>query len=69
MDTYNRSRERLFGLLIECPFSDASPSCPLRNYRPKDIPDLAHVAFKGISESRVQEILERHEECSCLRAS
>lgn len=67
MNEYRLSRERLFGLLIECPYTKSHPECPLDDYRAGDLQGRVRVALKTMSESEMQDILERHDDCSACR--
>ncbi len=63
MNSYKYSRERLFGILVECPYAKDVQECPLDDYRGGDLKERAHMVFKTMSDSEVREMLDFHENC------
>lgn len=61
------SRALLFGLLIECPFKDPDPECPVLDMRERDIQKMKQMAFSDIDDEQMQFILKRHRSCCSLR--
>ena len=60
----DRPRGLLFGLLVNCIFSEeASESCPLSELRSSFSTEEKHGYVMGLSEEEVKSILVQHEEC------
>ncbi len=69
MNSYKYSRERLFGILVECPYAKDVQECPLSGYRTGDLKERAHMVFKTMSDSEVREMLDLHENCGISEIS
>ncbi len=63
MISYGESRERLFGLVIECPLGAAEENCPLRAARGIKLRDQMEFSMSRISDPVVSDILTHHEAC------
>jgi hypothetical protein len=58
------SRGLLFGLLVNCIFSEgAKESCPLSELRSSLSTEEKHKYVMGLSDEEVKNILLQHEEC------
>ena len=58
------SRGLLFGLLVNCIFSEgAKESCPLSELRSSLSTEEKHEHVMGLSDEEVKSILLQHEEC------
>ena len=58
------SRGLLFGLLVNCIFSEgAKESCPLYELRSSLSTEEKHEYVMGLSDEKVKSILVQHEEC------
>lgn len=67
MPEYRQSRERLFGLLISCPFIEPKPSCPLFELRDGDPRNAHQQAFREFGKDRLAEVLRHHDSCFTVR--
>ena len=60
----DRPRGLLFGLLVNCMFSEkASECCPLYELRNSFSTEEKHRYVMGLSDAEVKSILVQHEEC------
>ncbi len=62
--SFDRQRALLFGLLVNCIFSEgAKESCPLSELRSSLSTEDKHEYVMGLSDEEVKSILVQHEEC------
>ena len=69
-NSLDRPRGLLFGLLVNCMFSEeASESCPLCELRNSFSTEEKHRYVMGLRDAEVKSILVQHEECYEKRLS
>jgi hypothetical protein len=62
--SFDRQRALLFGLLVNCIFSEGpKESCPLSELRSNLSIEEKHKYVMGLSDEEVKSILVQHEEC------
>lgn len=68
MDEFVR-KARLFGILVECPFEDSLPHCPLGRLRSNDLHAIERWTFHELSQEELSSLLDAHDQCVCFRES
>ncbi len=61
-----KARALLFGLLIECPFKEPDPQCPILDMRSDDLLETKRMALEDIDDDQMDSILKYHRFC-CFR--